>query len=274
MTVSVAAETRIGRRSALLPVMLFAVSVQAQPADFASAWSGFWTVSFGGSMANSGLVERLPDDVIWIDDAGGGELAAGEYSGLRLSERALEQVRNYEFADEFLPENACRAPSVAFYMQAPFPMELYAGRDLIVFRMEYFDLFRVIFMDGRDHPPASAPHTLSGHSVGRWEGDTLVVETTGLNGESWLDRAGNFASANARITERFTPEGRNHIRYEAMIDDPDTFERPWSIGLMLYRDLEQDTIRLEFQCVEFAEELMYGHLSKSAAQADGGSDDE
>jgi hypothetical protein len=110
-----------------------------------------------------------------------------------------------------------------------------------------------------------------GWSNGRWDGDTLVVEVSGLNGESWLDRAGNFTSANARITERYTPEGRWHIWYEATIEDPTVFERPWTIGLMLYRDVDQSSLALEFQCIEFAEELMYGHLSAAQAESDGGS---
>jgi len=198
------------RPAALLVVALVLAATQciAQPANFSERWSGFWTVSFQGHPSGEALLEQLPDDIILIDDAGGGELDEGEYGGLKLSEAALDAARNYDYAAELLPENACRAPSVAFYMQAPFPMEIYAGRDLIVFRMEYFDLYRVIFMDGRPHPSAEVPHTLSGHSVGRWEGDTLVVDTTHIAPGTFMNN-GFDHSPNLHLTERFmlSPDG-------------------------------------------------------------------
>jgi hypothetical protein len=203
--------------------LLAAPAAQAQPADLLERFSGFWTVQFGADPAGGGLVAELPDDVVLIDDAGGGELAAGEYSGLRLSEQALEAVRNYDYAAELLPENACRAPSVAFYMQAPFPLELHAGRDLIVFRMEYFDLYRVIFMDGRAHPGPDAPHTLSGHSTGRWEGETLVVDTTHIAPGTFMNN-GFDHSENLHLIERFrVSDDGSTLRATQVYDDPETF---------------------------------------------------
>lgn len=202
---------------------LVAPAAQSQSGDLLERFSGFWTVQFGADPAGGGLVAELPDDVVLIDDAGGGELAEGEYSGLRLSEQALEAVRNYDYSDELLPENACRAPSVAFYMQAPFPMEIYAGRDLIVFRMEYYDLYRVIFMDGRAHPGADAPHTLSGHSVGRWDGEMLVVETTHIAAGTFMNN-GFDHSADLRLTERFrVGDDGSTLRATQVYDDPATF---------------------------------------------------
>ena len=216
------------RRALLAPLMiaLWAISAvaNAQPSDFASRWSGFWTVRFGADLSGTGLLEQLPADVVLIDDAGGGELAAGEFSGLSLTAEAREAVRNYDYAAELLPENACKAPSVAFYMQAPFPMEIYAGRDLIVFRMEYYDLYRVIFMDGREHPPADAPHTLSGHSVGRWEGETLVVETTHIASGSFMNN-GFDHSEDLQLTERFeVSEDGSTLWATQLYEDPATFE--------------------------------------------------
>jgi hypothetical protein len=201
-----------------LPVASF-----AQPQDFIARWSGFWTVRFEGGPSGAELLDALPDDAVLIDDAGGGELGAGDFGGLELSEAALESVRNYDYADELLPENACRAPSVAFYMQAPFPMEIYAGRDLIVFRMEYFDLYRVIFMDGRAHPPPDAPHTLSGHSVGRWEGDTLVVDTTHIAPGTFMNN-GFDHSPDLHMTERFLVSNDGSTLWAIQVyDDPATF---------------------------------------------------
>jgi hypothetical protein len=203
---------------------LVCASVFAQPPDFRERLSGFWTVRFERTPSGNDLLEQLPDDVILINDTGGGELAAGDYGGLKLTERALEAVRNYDYADELLPENARKAPSVDFYMQAPFPMEVYAGRDLIVFKMEYFDLYRVIFMDGRDHPPADAPHTHSGHSVGHWEGDTLVVDTTHISPGTFMNNGFDHGE-NLHLTERFkVSEDGSTLWATQVYGDPRTFE--------------------------------------------------
>jgi hypothetical protein len=101
-----------------------------------------------------------------------------------------------------------------------------------------------------------------GTSNGRWEKDTLIVDVTGLNGLSWFDRAGNFASENARIVERYTMVDADHINYEATIEDKTVFSRPWKMSLPLYRRKERNAQLGEFKCVEFTEELIYGHLKK------------
>jgi hypothetical protein len=195
----------------------------AQPTDYLERLSGFWAVSFGRSGEGRRLIDELPDDVVLIEDTGGGELAAGEFGGLRLTDRALEEVRHYDYAAELEPENACVAPSAAFYMQAPFPMEIYAGRDLIVFRMEYFDQYRVVFLDGRAHPPSDAPHSRSGHSVGHWEGDTLVVDTTHMTAGTFMNN-GFQHTDNLHMVERFrlSAEG-SRLTATQVYTDPGTF---------------------------------------------------
>lgn len=182
-------------------------------------------------------------------------------------------VRDRNFANRRTedPEAKCFRPGVPRATYMPYPFQIFQTDSEIFMAYQFANASRSIFME--DHGPAPVDSWM-GWSHGRWEGDTLVVETTGLNGQSWLDRAGNFASANARITERFRHEGRWHIWYEATIEDPTVYSAPWTIGLMLYRDVDQSTLSLEFQCVEFAEELMYGHLSRAQARSQGGSDDE
>jgi hypothetical protein len=184
---------------------------------------GFWTVRFEQRPSGQALVDELPDRAVLIDDTGAGELEAGNFAGLRLTERALEEVRNYDYSDELKRENTCVAPSAAFYMQAPFPMEIYQGRDLIVFKMEYFDMYRVVFLDGRTHPPPNAPHSKSGHSVGRWERDTLVVDTTHLAAGTFMNNGFNH-SENLHMIERFrlSPDG-TMLWLTQLYDDPDTF---------------------------------------------------
>jgi hypothetical protein len=179
-------------------------------------------------------------------------------------------VRDRNFANRRTedPEAKCFRPGIPRATYLPYPFQIFQTDSEIFIAYQFANASRSIYM--QDH--AEAPiDSWMGWSNGRWDGDTLVVEVTGLNGQSWLDRAGNFASANARITERYTPEGRWHIRYEATIEDPTVFERPWTVGMMLYRDVDRSSLSLEFQCIEFAEELMYGHLSKAAAQPEGSS---
>ena len=216
-------------RRALVAVVAAGVLVQADAAcaqgpEFAERWSGFWTVKFEREPSGQALIDALPDDVTLIDDTGGGELAAGDYGGLKLSDAALESVRNYDYQAELKRENTCVAPSVAFYMQAPFPMEIYAGRDLIVFKMEYFDLFRVIFMDGRPHPPADAPHYKSGHSVGHWEGEDLVVDTTHIAPGTFMNN-GFDHSPDLHLVERFRLSDDGSTLWATQTyTDPATFE--------------------------------------------------
>src|SRR5262249_40900625 len=93
-------------------------------------------------------------------------------------------------------------------------------------------------------------------------GDALVVDVTGFNGMSWFDRAGNFASDSLRVIERYSPLDANTIHYEATMEDPALFTRPWKISLPLYRHREKNARLLDFKCVEFVEELLYGDLKK------------
>src|SRR5262245_50260329 len=106
-----------------------------------------------------------------------------------------------------------------------------------------------------------------GQSSGHWEGDTLVVEVTGFNDSTWFDRAGNFHSDKLKVTERYTPRGADHLWYEATIEDPATFTRPWKISMPLYRRVEPNSQLMQFKCVEFVEELMYGELRKKPTTA-------
>ena len=105
-----------------------------------------------------------------------------------------------------------------------------------------------------------------GWSVGRWDGETLVVDVTSLNDQTWFDRAGNFHSDALHVVERYTRTGPDHILYEAAIEDPQVFTRPWKISMTLYRRVEKNARLMEFKCVEFAEELLYGHLRKPAGK--------
>lgn len=207
----------------LMPfIFCMLVPVMAQAAETPDL-NGFWSVRFEQEPSGAELLAKIPEDATFINDAGGGELAEGDYGGLRLTEKALEEISNYDFDYEFSTAYSCMPPSSVFYMQAPFPMEIHQGRDMIVFRMEYFDMVRIIFMDGRDHPGADYPHTKNGHSIGHWEGDELVVDTTHLQAATFMNNGFNH-SEDIHMTERFKlSEDGNILWLIQVYEDPSVF---------------------------------------------------
>jgi hypothetical protein len=158
------------------------------------------------------------------------------------------------------PEIKCYLPGVprANYMTHPF--QIFQSEKQMLFAYEYAGAVRnILFTD-----PGPAPvDSWMGQSVAKWEGDTLVVTVTGMNDSTWLDRAGNFHSADMKVVERYTPTGPNVMRYEAEITDAATFTRPWKMSMNLYRHVGEDARLGQFKCVEFVEELMYGKLRKN-----------
>jgi hypothetical protein len=199
------------------------LAVQAQE-DELHGLSGFWQPKFGREPFGQQLIDQLPEGTLLINDTGDNELQPGQFAGLKLTQRALSEAENYDPLSMQNPDTACIPPSVAFYMQAPFPMAIDEGRDLIVFRMEYYDLVRIIYLDGRAHPPADHPHTKSGHSVGHWEDGTLVVDTTHIAPGTLMNN-GFDHSENMHIVERFrlSPDG-NTLWATQVYEDADTFE--------------------------------------------------
>ena len=190
---------------------------------------------------------------------GQGVVVGGE---IPYREQAREQRRKHfegRMTDD--PEAKCFLPGVPRATYLPYPFQIIQGDRKIMIVYGFAEANRTIHLD-KENPAPPPIDSWMGRSHGRWEGETLVVDAVGFNGQAWFDRAGNFASSALRVEERYTPLGRNALQYEATITDPTVFERPWKIRLPLYRRLEQDARVLEFKCVEFAEDLMYGHLRK------------
>ncbi|HVS23275.1 MAG TPA: hypothetical protein VMU03_06080 [Gammaproteobacteria bacterium] len=157
------------------------------------------------------------------------------------------------------PEVKCFLPGVprATYMPQPFQI-LETDTDIII-AYQYASGVRTIVMKEHGEAPVDS---WMGWSNGHWDGDVLVVDVTGQIGQSWLDRAGNFATASLHVVERYIPQGPDHIWYEATLEDPAVYSAPWTISLPLYRHVEPNAQLLEFKCEEFAEEVLYGHLRK------------
>jgi hypothetical protein len=176
-----------------------------------------------------------------------------------LPTAAAKKKENFENRLTADPEIKCYMPGVPRATYMPYPFQIVQTPKYVLMAYEYAGANRTIFMDKVPPPPADS---WMGHSVGRWEGDTLVVDVTAQNDDTWFDRAGNFHSDALHVVERYTPLGPDALTYEATIEDPKVFSRPWKITMPLYRRLEKNAQLLEFKCVEFVEELMYGHLRK------------
>jgi len=161
------------------------------------------------------------------------------------------------------PEIKCYLPGVPRATYEPHPFQIVQTPQQILMAYEFANASRIVYMNSTEESPSNF---WMGWSRGRWEGETLVVDVTGLNDQTWFDRAGNFHSDELHVIERYTATGPDHLLYEATIEDPKVFTRPWKMSMPLYRRVEKNAQLLEYICVEFAEELMYGHLSKQTSR--------
>lgn len=174
-------------------------------------------------------------------------------------EALAKRNENREHWLERDPEIKCYLPGVPRANYMGFPFQILQSDKSMLFAYEYAGAVRNIFLKD----PGEAPiDSWMGQSYGKWEGDTLVVQVTAQNDQSWLDRSGNFHSGSMVVVERYTPTSANTVRYEAEISDPETYTRPWKMSMTLYRRVGEDARLQQFKCVEFVEELMYGELRK------------
>jgi hypothetical protein len=148
------------------------------------------------------------------------------------------------------PTGRCLPPGPSRAFTAPFPFQLVQQPTTIAILFEYFTTWRLIYLDGRGHPDDIDEYLdFMGHSVGRWEGDTLVVDTVGIDGRSWLDTAGHEHSEKLRLTERFQKKGQDTIVWTVTFDDPVFFTRPWSVTRTFTRGKPDERV-LTYTCTE------------------------
>jgi len=172
---------------------------------------------------------------------------------------ALQKKKaNYADRAKLDPELKCYLPGVPRAMYMPYPFQIVQSTEYVMMAFEFAGAVRTIYMKKQQAPADS----WMGWSNGHWEGETLVIDTTDFNDLSWFDRAGNFHSDKLHVVERISAASPDHLNYEATIEDPNVFTRPWKISMPLYRRLEKNAQILEYKCVEFAEDFIYGHLRK------------
>ena len=147
------------------------------------------------------------------------------------------------------PETKCYLPGVPRITYMPFPFQIVQTPAQVTVLYEYAHAVRNVFMN--------TPHIEGqlywwmGDSRGRWDGDTLVVDVTDFNDETWFDRAGNFHSDALHVVERYTLIDADHVNYEAAIEDPKVFTRPWKMSMILNRHREKNFRLLEYECFSF-----------------------
>lgn len=162
------------------------------------------------------------------------------------------------------PEAKCFSAGVPRATYMPYPFQIVQAPTKILFAYEYAATPRVVRM-GKVEPWPEYDSWM-GDSIGRWEGDTLVVDVTAMNGKAWLDRTGNFMSETSHVVERYTRISPDHLMYEATIEDPNIYTRPWKMSMPLYRRIEKNAQLFEFQCVAFAEEyILQKYLKKPSS---------
>ncbi|MCB1666014.1 MAG: hypothetical protein KDI28_09540 [Pseudomonadales bacterium] len=250
-------------------------TVQAQPAaaagiprtvdgkpDFNGLWQALGNHEWGIEPHNA----RMGPDYRWAA-AGATPAGSGIVEGGHIPYTAEARAKQQENQDDWLardPVVKCYMPGVPRANYMPFPFHIVQSPEHIIMAYEFASANRIVYMD---RPDFAAPvPSWMGHSLGHWEGDTLVIDVTEQMPDSWLDRSGNFHTDQLKVTERYTMISPNVIQYEATLEDPGVYTRPWKLSLPLYRRLDANAQLLEFKCVEFAEELLYGHLVKGATR--------
>lgn len=210
---------------ALASAAFLAWSVPAAAQQSHPDLTGFWGPDFEPSaQRDQALLAKLPPGSVVIEDTGVAEFPEDEYGGLKLTAPALAHAQEWKPSDEMTLQRVCSVPSIVYSVQGPFPFEVEEAAGVIVFRYEYFDQIRLIWMDGRGHPGADYPHTKMGHSIGHWDGDELVIDTTHL-APSTITNNGLDHSADIHMVERYkmSADGKTLVATQ-WFDDPAVLE--------------------------------------------------
>ena len=175
-------------------------------------------------------------------------------------EARVTQQENLEHWLESDPAVKCYMPGVPRATYMPMPFQIIQSETDVFIAYQFAGAVRDIYMD---NPGPSQVDSWMGWSVGSWEGDTLVVDVTGLLDGTWFDRAGSHHSTQLHVVERYTMISPNHIDYEAIIEDPVVLTEPFTIKMPIYRRIEENARLMDFRCVEFVEELLFGEWRRT-----------
>jgi hypothetical protein len=240
--------------------VLLTMSVDAQPAaqpNLSGIWQALNTANWDlqAHAAEAGPAPGL--GALVAVKPGPGVVVGDEIPYLPAALEQRKWNRDHRWTAD--PESKCFMPGVPRANYLPHPFQIVQGTDAVIMSYEFADAVRIVHMS--DPGPAPADSWM-GWNVGRWEGDTLVVDVTAQNADTWFDRAGNYHSSALHVVERYTLQTPNIIMYEATIEDPEVFSRPWAIRMPLYRHVAENAQLMEFKCIPFAEDVLYGEIGR------------
>jgi hypothetical protein len=257
-------------RSALAVCLLSATGSAARPQDYRAPrdaygqpdlngiWQAVGAAHWDVEAHNARKGPVIAMGALGAIPAGLGVVEGGEipYQPWALEKRAANRADWLKLD----PAVKCYLPGIPRATYMPFPFQIVQTPTAILMAYEFANASRTVYMD---RPDFESPADMwMGHSRGHWEGETLVIDVTSQVPDTWLDSSGNFHSEQLRVVERFTAKSPHHLLYEVTLEDPSVYTRPWKMSMPLYRRLDANAQLLEFKCIEFAEELMYGHLTK------------
>jgi hypothetical protein len=202
-----------------------------------------------GPVASLGALLAVPP--------GPGVVVDGEIPYLPAALEQRNKNRERRWVDD--PERKCYMPGVPRANYLPYPFQIVQGTDTVLITYEFADAMRIVHMTD----PGPAPdYSWMGWNVGRWDGNTLVVDVTFQRDDTWLDRSGNYHSDELHVVERYTLRSPDVLMYEATIEDPKVFSRPWTIRLPLYRQVADNAQLMDFKCIPFVEDVLYSEIGR------------
>jgi hypothetical protein len=193
--------------------------------------------------------EDLEEHPATLDDNGNPSIVVDPADG-RVPMRAWADELRRENATSYIhPAAACFLSGVPYIMYRPGPYQILQTSEHVVILGERAHSYRIVYMNDMP-PPGDGIRLWNGYSTGRWEGNTLVIETTHQNALPWLDQRARFYTEEAHVVERLTLVDTNTLHYEATFEDPNVYTRPFTIALAYRRNTDDDAALLEEGCYE------------------------
>lgn len=238
------------------PVLAQAPAHAGDTPDFSGIWQAMNTANWDlePHSAEPGVPEF---GTLLAIPPGAGVVVGGEIPYLPEALPQREENRKNRWTED--PEAKCFMPGVPRANYMSYPFQIIQGTNQIMISYQFADAVRIVHLED----PGPAPdYSWMGWSIGKFEGDTLVVEVTDQNDRTWFDRSGNYHSNALRVVERYTLQTPDVMLYEATIEDPEVFSRPWTIRMPLYRHVEENARLLEFKCIPFVEDFLYDDIGR------------
>jgi len=230
-------------RYLLAVILLVPVAAQTKTPDLQGIWQAMNTAHV-----------NLEDHIAVLDMPAGRSVIVDPPNGKipYTAAAAQKQKENFKNRAKADPLNQCYIPGVPRVMYLPFPIQIVQTPKYVLMASEFAHTLRTIYMNGTQHPDVSL--FWIGDSRGHWEGQTLVVDVGNHLPDTWFDRSGNFHSDALHIVERITRTEPDILTYQATLEDPQVFTRPWTIRMLLYRHKEPNFKLLEYECNVYLED--------------------